>query len=131
MPACPSAPSDILLSNCRQLDHLLIQPDGTSVLRHLVVDALHSFDGAQVATLGEPESRGAMRDDAGPVFARRFEPEALIEEEMLSPEEFFAVPTAFGEEGLFALPPAPSPPQSRSPAPAGERPCRGRSPATR
>ncbi|MCP9820013.1 DEAD/DEAH box helicase [Synechococcus sp. Cruz-9H2] len=142
--ALHKAPPDILLTNYKQLDYLLLQPhvqslwehngqlpDGTSVLRYLVVDEFHTFDGAQgtdlaclirrlrdrlhcpgdelvcvgtSATLGGPESRGAMRDYAGQIFASRFEPDSLIEEERLSPEEFFTVHTAFGEEGLFALP---------------------------
>ena len=160
--ALHKAPPDILLTNYKQLDYLLIQPhvqglwllngrqqDGTSVLRYLVVDEFHTFDGAQgtdlaclirrlrdrlhcpgeelvcvgtSATLGGPESRGAMRDYAGQIFSSRFESDSLIEEERLSPEEFFTVHTAFGEEGLFALPPAPSPPHSRSPAAAGATP---------
>ena len=142
--ALHKAPPDILLTNYKQLDYLLLQPhvqslwehnaqqlDGTSVLRYLVVDEFHSFDGAQgtdlaclirrlrdrlhcqgdqlvcvgtSATLGGPESRGAMRDYAGQIFASRFEPDSLIEEERLSAEEFFTAHTAFGEEGLFALP---------------------------
>jgi DEAD/DEAH box helicase domain-containing protein len=112
-------------------EHNAQQLDGTSVLRYLVVDEFHSFDGAQgtdlaclirrlrdrlhcqgdqlvcvgtSATLGGPESRGAMRDYAGQIFASRFEPDSLIEEERLSAEEFFTAHTAFGEEGLFALP---------------------------
>lgn len=101
------------------------------MLRYLVVDEFHSFDGAQgtdlaclirrlrdrlqcpgdgfvcvgtSATLGGPESREAMLSYAGQIFASSFEPSALIEEERLSPEEFFAVHTAYGEEGLYALP---------------------------
>ncbi len=58
--ALHKAPPDILLTNYKQLDYLLIQPhvqglwlhsgrqpDGTSVLRYLVVDEFHGFDGAQ------------------------------------------------------------------------------------
>ena len=58
--ALHKAPPDILLTNYKQLDYLLIQPhvqslwehngrqpDGSSVLRYLVVDEFHSFDGAQ------------------------------------------------------------------------------------
>ncbi len=142
--ALHKAPPDILLTNYKQLDYLLIQPhvqslwahngqlsDGSSVLRYLVVDEFHSFDGAQgtdlaclirrlrdrlqcpgdglvcvgtSATLGGPESREAMLSYAGQIFASSFEPSALIEEERLSPEEFFTVHTAYGEEGLYALP---------------------------
>ncbi len=145
--ALHKAPPDILLTNYKQLDYLLLQPhvqglwannhplsDGSSVLRYLVVDEFHTFDGAQgtdlaclirrlrdrlhcpgdalvcvgtSATLGGPESRQAMRDYAGQIFASRFEPEALIEEERLTAEEFFTAHTGFGDGengGLFALP---------------------------
>ncbi len=142
--ALQKTPPDILLTNYKQLDYLLIQPhvqslwehngrlaDGTSVLRYLVVDEFHSFDGAQgtdlaclirrlrdrlqcpgeelvcvgtSATLGGPDSREAMCSYAGQIFASSFEPESLIEEERLSPEEFFRDHTACGEEGLRLLP---------------------------
>jgi DEAD/DEAH box helicase domain-containing protein len=71
-------PPDILLTNYKQLDYLLIQPqvqglweqnghlpDGTSVLRYLVVDEFHSFDGAQGTDL------------ACLIFASHFEPGSL------------------------------------------------------
>ncbi|MFM7267968.1 MAG: Zn-binding domain-containing protein [Cyanobium sp.] len=58
--ALQKAPPDILLTNYKQLDYLLIQPhvqglwehngrlpDGSSTLRYLVVDEFHTFDGAQ------------------------------------------------------------------------------------
>ena len=142
--ALHKAPPDILLTNYKQLDYLLLQPhvqglwrhntpcpDGSSVLRYLVVDEFHTFDGAQgtdlaclvrrlrdrlhccsdglicvgaSATLGGPESRDAMREYAGRIFASRFDADGLIEEERLSPEEFFTAHTAYGNEGLFALP---------------------------
>ena len=145
--ALQKAPPDILLTNYKQLDYLLMQPqvqglwahngrlaDGTSVLRYLVVDEFHTFDGAQgtdlaclirrlrdrlqcpgeelvcvgtSATLGGPESSEAMRSYAGQIFASRFESLSLIEEERLSPEEFFTGHTGFGDPdngGLFALP---------------------------
>ncbi|QPN61977.1 DEAD/DEAH box helicase [Synechococcus sp. CBW1004] len=142
--ALQKAPPDILLTNYKQLDYLLIQPhvqslwehngrlpDGSSTLRYLVVDEFHTFDGAQgtdlaclirrlrdrlqcpgedlvcvgtSATLGGPESREAMLDYAGQIFASRFESTALIEEERLSPEEFFSGHTAYGQEGLRVLP---------------------------
>ena len=145
--ALHKAPPDILLTNYKQLDYLLIQPhvqglwahnhpiaDGTSTLRYLVVDEFHTFDGAQgtdlaclirrlrdrlhcpgdalvcvgtSATLGGPESREAMLHYAGQIFSSSFEAAALIEEERLTPEEFFSAHTAYGDEdsgGLFALP---------------------------
>jgi DEAD/DEAH box helicase domain-containing protein len=58
--ALHKAPPDILLTNYKQLDYLLLQPqvqslwahngrlaDGRSTLRYLVVDEFHTFDGAQ------------------------------------------------------------------------------------
>ena len=145
--ALQKAPPDILLTNYKQLDYLLLQPhvqglwehngrlaDGTSVLRYLVVDEFHTFDGAQgtdlaclirrlrdrlqcpgdelvcvgtSATLGGPESIQAMLDYAGQIFASRFEPAALIVEERLSPEQFFTGHTGYGDPdngGLFSLP---------------------------
>jgi len=137
--ALHKAPPDILLTNYKQLDYLLIQPHVQSlwehnhagVLRYLVVDEFHTFDGAQgtdlaclirrlrdrlhcpgeelvcvgtSATLGGPDSREAMLSYAGQIFASRFEPASLIEEERLSPEEFFTAHTAYGNEGLYALP---------------------------
>ena len=96
-----------------------------------MVDEFHTFDGAQgtdlaclirrlrdrlqcpgeelvcvgtSATLGGPESRDAMRSYAEQIFASRFEPGALIEEERLSAEEFFSGYTAYRQEGLRVLP---------------------------
>jgi DEAD/DEAH box helicase domain-containing protein len=142
--ALHKAPPDILLTNYKQLDYLLLQPhvqslwehngrlpDGSSTLRYLVVDEFHTFDGAQgtdlaclirrlrdrlqcpgdelvcvgtSATLGGPESREAMRSYAAQIFASSFEPASLIEEERVSPEDFFRDHTAYGEEGLRLLP---------------------------
>ena len=99
-----------------------------------MVDEFHTFDGAQgtdlaclirrlrdrlqcageqlvcvgtSATLGGPDSRQAMLDYAGQIFASHFEPGSLIEEERLSPEEFFRDHTGYGDPdngGLFPLP---------------------------
>lgn len=145
--ALHKAPPDILLTNYKQLDYLLLKPqvqglwahngrlaDGRSTLRYLVVDEFHTFDGAQgtdlaclirrlrdrlqcageqlvcvgtSATLGGPDSRQAMLDYAGQIFASHFEPGSLIEEERLSPEEFFRDHTGYGDPengGLFSLP---------------------------
>lgn len=142
--ALHKAPPDILLTNYKQLDYLLLQPhvqglwqhntpqpDGSSVLRYLVVDEFHTFDGAQgtdlaclvrrlrdrlhcpgdalicvgtSATLGDPASHKDVRGYASQIFASPFDEDALIEEERLSPEEFFTAHTACGDEGLFALP---------------------------
>lgn len=53
-------PPDINLTNYKMLDYLLIRPDdrmlwqlnGPKTLRFLVVDELHTFDGAQGANQG-------------------------------------------------------------------------------
>lgn len=50
-----TAPHDILLTNCRMLDLLLLRPKDQApwnqnrpgTLRYLVLDALHTYDGAQ------------------------------------------------------------------------------------
>jgi len=145
--ALHKAPPDILLTNYKQLDYLLLKPqvqglwahngrlaDGRSTLRYLVVDEFHTFDGAQgtdlaclirrlrdrlqcageqlvcvgtSATLGGPDSRQAMLDYAGQIFASHFEPGSLIVEERLSAEEFFRDHTGYGDPdngGLFSLP---------------------------
>ena len=55
-----SSPPDILLTNYKMLDYLLIRPgdralwqhNTSETLRYLVVDELHTFDGAQGADLG-------------------------------------------------------------------------------
>ncbi|MEI6259921.1 MAG: DEAD/DEAH box helicase [Deltaproteobacteria bacterium] len=54
------SPPDILLTNYKMLDYLLIRPDdrplwlhnSPDTLRFLVVDELHTFDGAQGSDLG-------------------------------------------------------------------------------
>ena len=140
--ALHKAPPDILLTNYKQLDYLLIQSqvqdlwkfNQSGVLRYLIVDEFHTFDGAQgtdlaclirrlrdrlrcknddlacvgtSATLGGPDSRKSMLDYAGQIFASSFDEESLIEEERLSPEEFFTIYTGFGDQeegGLFTLP---------------------------
>ena len=79
--ALRAEPPDILLTNYKMLDYLLIRPrdrvlwrdNGPQTLRYLVVDELHTFDGAQgtdlallirrlKARLGDPgESSGVCR----------------------------------------------------------------------
>jgi len=54
------SPPDILLTNYKMLDYLLIRPkdfllwkhNGSETLRYLVVDELRTFDGAQGTDLG-------------------------------------------------------------------------------
>lgn len=117
-------PPDILITNYKMLDYLLVRPDDVALWRfnepetlsYLVVDELHTFDGAQgtdlaclirrlKARLGMPE--GALccvgtsatlgNDDgsmeqllkyAGDIFGEEFTRESVITEHRLSPAEF-------------------------------------------
>lgn len=117
-------PPDILLTNYKMLDFLLMRPSDQRLwrynepggLRYLVVDELHTFDGAQgtdlaclirrlrdrlsvgdglacvgtSATIGGPASRQELISYAEKVFAAEFDEEAVIQEDRLSPEEFLA-----------------------------------------
>jgi DEAD/DEAH box helicase domain-containing protein len=140
------APPDILLTNYKQLDYLLLQPhvhglwahngassEGTSVLRYLVVDEFHTFDGAQgtdlaclirrlrdrlhcpgddlicvgtSATLGDADSQAEMLHYAGQIFGSGFDRLSLIQEDRLKPGEFFEK-TAYADpdQGLLLVPP--------------------------
>ena len=135
------APPDLLLTNYKQLDYLLLQPhvqvlwahNGQGVLRYLVVDEFHTFDGAQgtdlaclirrlrdrlhctgeelicvgtSATLGDADSQAEMLHYAGQIFGSGFDRSSLIQEDRLTPAEFFEE-TAFAddEQGLLVLPP--------------------------
>lgn len=117
------APPDILLTNYKMLDYLLIRPrdralwakNGPETLRYIVVDELHTFDGAQGtdlalllrrlrARLGSPESHlifagtsatlggnadtAPLRDYARQIFSGLFPPESVITENRLSVGEF-------------------------------------------
>ncbi len=116
-------PPDILLTNYKMLDYLLIRPNDRPLwlhnnfdtLRFLVVDELHTFDGAQGTDLGclirrlkarlaiEPKylccvgtsatlGSRAEQDDllgyAAAVFGENFHPGAIISESRLSAGEF-------------------------------------------
>ena len=118
------APPDLLLTNYKQLDYLLLQPhaqglwthNGQGVLRYLVVDEFHTFDGAQgtdlaclirrlrdrlhctgeelicvgtSATLGDADSQAEMLHYAGQIFGSGFDRSSLIQEDRLTPAEFF------------------------------------------
>ena len=118
------SPPDILLTNYKMLDYLLIRPrdfplwkeNGPETLRYLVVDEIHTFDGAQgtdlaclirrlksrlklekgrlccvgtSATLGEKETQRVCTY-AGKVFGENFAPDAVITESLVSAEEFLA-----------------------------------------
>lgn len=117
-------PPDILLTNYKMLDFLLIRADDARLwadnrpdtLRYLVVDELHTFDGAQgtdlaclirrvkarletppgqlvcvgtSATLGDDGERSLL-DFAGDVFGEKVDAEAVIGEDRLSVGEYLA-----------------------------------------
>lgn len=108
-------PPDILLTNYKMLDYLLLRPkdrklwerNTPTTLRYLVVDELHTFDGAQgtdlalllrrlrarlktpaghlicagtSATLGGSSDTSALRDYARQIFGAPFAPESVITE---------------------------------------------------
>jgi len=108
-------PPDILLTNYKMLDYLLLRPkdrklwerNTPTTLRYLVVDELHTFDGAQgtdlalllrrlrarlktpaghlvcagtSATLGGSSDTAVLRDYARQIFGTPFTPESVITE---------------------------------------------------
>lgn len=116
-------PPDVLLTNYKMLDYLLMRPkdqslwahNGPETLRYLVVDELHTFDGAQgtdlsllirrlrarfdmtpeqlicvgtSATLGGEESITGLLDYAGDIFSSPFRRDAVIAERRQSDSEF-------------------------------------------
>jgi DEAD/DEAH box helicase domain-containing protein len=116
-------PPDVLLTNYKMLDYLLIRPkdrklwdkNTPTTLRYVVVDELHTFDGAQgtdlalllrrlrarlqtpeehlicvgtSATLGGGLNTAPLREYARQVFGAGFPPEAVITENRLSEAEF-------------------------------------------
>jgi DEAD/DEAH box helicase domain-containing protein len=122
--ACRSDPPDILLTNYKMLDYLLVRPADQEMwapskqnpVRYLVVDELHSFDGAQgtdlaclvrrlkarlgaergalccvgtSATLGGPSAGDQLREYAEQIFGEPFDAESVVGEARQSPEEFF------------------------------------------
>ncbi|MFT6773003.1 MAG: DEAD/DEAH box helicase domain-containing protein, partial [Paracoccaceae bacterium] len=132
------APPDILLTNYKMLDYLLLRGrdrelwsrNTAETLRFLVVDEIHTFDGAQgadlamlirrlkarlgtppehlacvgsSATLGADEKAATkLCRYAEDVFGEAFSPEAVIREDRLAPHEvFYASPSA-----LMPPPPA-------------------------
>lgn len=117
------SPPDILLTNYKMLDYLLIRPNDRPLwlhnrldtLRFLVVDELHTFDGAQgsdlaclirrlkarlgiepnylccvgtSATLGSKEEQEELTEYASAVFGEKFTTKAIITESRLSAGEF-------------------------------------------
>ena len=118
-------PPDILLTNYKMLDYLLIRPSNQSIwaknnpetLRYLVVDEIHTFDGAQgtdlaclvrrlkarlktppqhlacvgtSATLGGDNSKQEMINYAQTIFGESFGESAIIEEDRLWSVDFLA-----------------------------------------
>lgn len=117
------APPDILLTNYKMLDYLLIRPrdrvlwekNSPTTLRYLVVDELHTFDGAQgtdlalllrrlsarlktpdghlicagtSATLGGATDTQPLRDYAEQVFGSPFTADSVVTENRKSVAEF-------------------------------------------
>ncbi len=117
-------PPDILLTNYKMLDYLMIRPKDFPIwkqnepetLRFLVVDELHTFDGAQgtdlaclirrlkerlrtpkgrlvcvgtSATLGAQEDAGELRQYAAKIFGEEFDEQSVITETLVTPAEFF------------------------------------------
>ncbi|SEA20615.1 DEAD/DEAH box helicase [Microbulbifer marinus] len=120
------SPPDILLTNYKMLDYLLMRPkdqalwahNGPSTLRYLVVDELHTFDGAQgtdlallirrlrarfniaqkqlinvgtSATLGSPEQATGLLRYAEDVFSSPFTGNAVVAEQRQTEAEFIGV----------------------------------------
>ena len=118
------SPPDILLTNYKMLDYLLVRPKDATLwkdnnpetLKYIVVDELHTFDGAQgtdlacllrrlkarlftphgylccigtSATMGGEDSADSIRQYAEKVFGEPFEQDSVITEDRLSPKEFF------------------------------------------
>ena len=114
-------PPDILLTNYKMLDLLLTRPvdlplwrhNAAGVLRYLVVDELHTFDGAQgtdlaclirrlrarlqadelvcvgtSATIGGDEDRSVIVDYVSEVFHQPFAPDAVVGEVRQGIDEF-------------------------------------------
>lgn len=118
-------PPDILLTNYKMLDYLLLRPkeqplwqgNSPTTLRYLVVDELHTFDGAQAtdlaclvrrlkarlrtpnqylccvgtsATLGSPDSTQPLVGYAAKVFAEPFSNDCVIGEDILTLQDVTA-----------------------------------------
>lgn len=116
-------PPDILLTNYKMLDYLLVrqrdyplwQQNSGDTLRFIVVDEIHTFDGAQgtdlaallrrlkvriasppgslccvgtSATLGSGEERTALKEYAEKVFGEPFDDNSIINESRVSAGEF-------------------------------------------
>lgn len=120
-----ASPPDILLTNYKMLDYLLVRPKDAQLwkdndpetLKYIVVDELHTFDGAQgtdlacllrrlksrlhiqtghlccvgtSATMGDETSSDNIREYASKIFGEPFEIDSVITEDRLSVGEFFS-----------------------------------------
>ncbi len=120
-----AAAPDILLTNYKMLDYLLVRPKDATLwqynkpdtLKYIAVDELHTFDGAQgtdlacllrrlksrlwtpggylccigtSATMGSPENGANIVRYAEEIFGEPFEPDSIVAEDRLTPEDFFA-----------------------------------------
>ncbi len=123
--AMQDRPPDILLTNYKMLDYLLLRQDDQDlwryndrgVLRFLVVDELHQFDGAKAtdlaclirrlkrrlqaddgslccvgtsATMGGPEAHQELREFAGRLFGETFDEDSVIREHRQDVAAFLA-----------------------------------------
>lgn len=139
-------PPDILMTNYKMLDYLLVRPKDAALwkenkpdtLKYIAVDELHTFDGAQgtdlacllrrlksrlwtpggylccigtSATMGSKDNGKSILQYAEEIFGEPFEEDAVVTEDRLSPDEFFAdqeitdftMPTAEQVENLNEL----------------------------
>ena len=120
-----NTPPDILMTNYKMLDYLLVRPKDAALwkdnkpdaLKYIAVDELHTFDGAQgtdlacllrrlksrlwtpggylccigtSATMGSKDNGKSILEYAEEVFGEPFEEDAVVTEDRLSPDEFFA-----------------------------------------
>ncbi|NDF15755.1 DEAD/DEAH box helicase, partial [bacterium] len=120
-----ASPPDILLTNYKMLDFLMVRPRDRRLwrgstagsLRFLVVDEIHTFDGAQgtdlaslirrlkarlhvekgelccvgtSATLGGPEAGVELREYASKVFGESFDSDSIVGEVRQTSDEFFS-----------------------------------------
>lgn len=120
-----NSPPDILMTNYKMLDYLLVRPKDTilwqdntpETLKYIAVDELHTFDGAQgtdlacllrrlkrrlgiydgylccvgtSATMGSKENNSSIIEYATEIFGEPFDKDAVITEDRLSSDEFFA-----------------------------------------
>lgn len=120
-----NTPPDILLTNYKMLDYLLVRPkdaelwhdNDAETLKYIAVDELHTFDGAQgtdlscllrrlkkrlevnndrlccigtSATMGSKSSTKDILDYASSIFDVQFDEDAVITEDRLTAQEYFA-----------------------------------------